>query len=158
MDVRANTISREHPLRRMFDDLVRRHFFHTAQLPHPALAEYVSALLTDFTCAEHTYRIRNARGRKLEDVVEMLIASNPLLDASSFDREREVRKHIGDFALFFTGLFPEAVASLPRLRPFSIDMFVDYMAAGKESYRVVAAFDLFEYRDEAPLFLSLIHI
>jgi hypothetical protein len=46
-------------------------------------------------------------------------------------------------------------ASLPRLRPLSIDTFIDYVAAGKESYAVVAAFNLFEYRDEAPLFRRL---
>ena len=74
---------------------------------------------------------------------------------TSFDRERAVRKHVGDFTLFFTGLFPEAVVSLPRLRPLSIDTFIDYVAAGKESYAVVAAFNLFEYRDEAPLFRRL---
>jgi hypothetical protein len=62
---------------------------------------------------------------------------------------------VGDFTLFFTGLFPEAVASLPRLRPLSIDTFIDYVSAGKESYGVVAAFNLFEYRDEAPLFRRL---
>jgi hypothetical protein len=85
----------------------------------------------------------------------MLVESNPLLEASSFDREREVRKHVGDFTLFFTGLFPEAVASLPRLRPFSLDAFIDYITAGKESYAVVAAFNLFEYEREAPLFRRL---
>ena len=57
--------------------------------------------------------------------------------------------------MFFTGLFPEAVVSLPRLRPLSIDTFIDYVAAGKESYAIVAAFNLFEYRDEAPLFRRL---
>ena len=36
-----------------------------------------------------------------------------------------------------------------------LDVFVDYMKAGKESYGVVAAFDQFEYRDEAPLFRKL---
>src|SRR5438093_1404595 len=30
---------------------------------------------------------------------------------------------------------------------------IDYVAAGKESYAVVAAFNVFEYRHEAPLFL-----
>ena len=134
---------------------MRRHFFRTAQLPDPAIADYVSAVLTDFTFVENLYQLRNARGRRLEDVAEMLIESNPLLQARSFDREREVRKHIGDFALFFTGLFPEAVASLPRLRPFSMDLFIDYITAGKESYRVVAAFNVFEYKDEAPLFQRL---
>ena len=129
--------------------------FRGAQVPDPQIAEYVSGVLTDFTHVDNLYRIRNARGLRLEVVAEMLIESNPLLDASSFDREREVRKHIGDFTLFFTGLFPEAVAALPRLRSLSLDTFVDYVAAGKESYAVVAAFNLFEYRHEAPLFRRL---
>jgi hypothetical protein len=85
----------------------------------------------------------------------MLVEANPLLDAPSFEREREVRKHVGDFTLFFTGLFPEAVASLPRVRRLSLDTLVNYIAVGKESYAVVAAFNLFEYRDEAPLFRRL---
>jgi hypothetical protein len=148
-------ISREHPLRQLFGELVRRHFFRGVQLYDPDVTEYVTGVLTDFTHVDHLYRIRNARGRRIEEVAEMLVESNPLLEASSFDREREVRKHVGDYTLFFTGLFPEAVASLPRLRPLSIDTFVDYVSAGKESYAVVAAFNRFEYRQEAPLFRRL---
>jgi hypothetical protein len=82
------------------------------------------------------------------------VESNPVLDASSFEREREVRKHIGDYTLFLTGLFPEYVAALPR-RGLRLDSFVDYMKAGKESYRIVAAFDQFEYRHVAPFFRRL---
>lgn len=148
-------ISRDHPLRKLFAELVRRHFFRGVQLYDSDVAEYVTGVLTDFTYIDNLYRIRNARGRRLKEVAEMLIESNPLLDAQSFDREREVRKHVGDFTLFFTGLFPEAVASMPRLRPLSLDTFIDYMTAGKESYAVVAAFNLFEYREEAPLFRRL---
>jgi hypothetical protein len=37
----------------------------------------------------------------------MLIESNPMLEARSFDYERKVRKHIGDYTLFLTGLFPK---------------------------------------------------
>ena len=47
------------------------------------------------------------------------------------------------------------MASLPRVRSRSLDALIDYVTAGKESYAVVAAFDLFEYRDEAPLFRRL---
>lgn len=154
MDVRVKRISADHPLRLFFQQVVSSHF-RSAQISDRAMAAYVGNVLTDFTFVENLYRIRNARGRRLEEVGEMLIESNPLLQARSFDREREVRKHIGDFTLFFTGLFPEAVATLPRLRPFSLDVFIDYVAAGKESYRVVAAFNLFEYREEAPLFHKL---
>ena len=87
-------------------------------------------------------------------VGEMLLESHPLLQASSFEREREVRKHIGDYMLFLTGMFPEYVASLPR-RGLRLDSMIDYMKTGKESYRIVAAFDQFEYRRVAPLFRRL---
>ncbi len=154
-DTGSFRISDEHPLRKLFQELVRRHLFDRARVHDREIADYVSRILTDFTHVENLYRIRNARGRRLEEVAEMLVESNPLLDAPSFDREREVRKHVGDFTLFFAGLFPEAVASLPRLRPLSLDTLVDYVAAGKESYKVVAAFNVFEYRHEAPLFRRL---
>ena len=36
-----------------------------------------------------------------------------------------------------------------------LDVFVDYVKAGKESYTLISAFDQFEYRDEAPLFRKL---
>jgi len=142
-------ISRDHPLRRLFGELVRRHFQDDA-----GIAQYVSGLLLDFVHVDNLYRIRNARGRRLEDVGEMLIESNPLLEARSFDRERAVRKHIGDYTLFLTGLFPEYVASLPR-RGLRLESMVDYVKAGKESYRIVSCFDQFEYRNEAPLFRRL---
>ncbi len=146
---RRVAISRDHPLRRLFGEMVRRHFEDDA-----GIAQYVSGLLVDFVHVDHLYRIRNARGRRLEDVGEMLLESNPLLEARSFDRERAVRKHIGDYTLFLTGLFPEYVASLPR-RGLRLDSMVDYVKAGKESYRIVSCFDQFEYRREAPLFRRL---
>ena len=145
-------ISREHPLRQLFEELIRRHFFGDAQIYDADVTEYVSRVATDLSHVDTLYKIRNARGETVTDVAAMLVESNPLLEANSFDRERAVRKHVGDFALFFTGLFPEAVASLPMLRPLSVDKFVDYVNAGKESYAVVAAFNVFEYADEAPLF------
>jgi hypothetical protein len=145
-------IPHEHPLRQLFEDLIHRHFFGEAHLYDDDIAEYVSDVVTDMAHFETLYRIRNARNERVMDVAGMLIESNPLLDANSFDREREVRKHVGDFTLFFTGLYPEAVASLPTLHPLSVDKFVDYINAGKESYAVVAAFNIFEYADEAPLF------
>ena len=142
-------ISAGHPLRKLFNDLVARRFYDDAQV-----AAYVAGLLADFVHVNSLYRIRNARGKRLEEVGEMLVESNPLLEGRSFEREREVRKHIGDFTLFLTGLFPEYVAALPR-RGLRLDSFIDYVKAGRESYRVVSAFDQFEYRHEAPLFRRL---
>ena len=146
-------IGHRHPLRQLFTDLVARRFTQDVQLHEPRLSAYVSGLLVDFAHVDALYSIRDARGRRLEDVGEMLIESNPLLDAPSFDREREVRKHIGDYTLFMTGLFPERVAS-SRTQP-RLDAFVDFIKAGKESYHIVGSFDQFEYEAEAPLFKQL---
>src|SRR5260370_465897 len=148
-------IGDNHPLRLFFADLVWRRLLGDAQIQNPRLEDYVCGVLVEFTHVNSLYRIRGARGQRLEDVGEMLIESNPLLEARSFDREREVRKHVGDYTLFMTGLFPEAVARI-RSRPMlRLDAFVDYIKAGKESYVIVSAFNQFEYRAEAPLFRQL---
>jgi len=150
----AMSISQGHPLRQLFNSLVQRRLYGDAQLRDAEIAAYVSNLLVEFTHASNLYKIRNARGKRLEDVGEMLLASNPLLEGRSFDYERAVRKHIGDYTLFLAGLFPEYVASLPR-RGLRLDAFIDYVKAGKESYHIVSTFDLFEYKREAPLFRKL---
>jgi hypothetical protein len=152
---RANLIGSDHPLRHFFAGVVRRRFDADLRMPDPRLAEYVSGLLVDFTHVDSLYRVRDARGRGLEDIGEMLLESNPLLGAASFDREREVRKHVGDYVLFMTGLFPEGLSARRRFGQMRLDAFVDYVKAGKESYGVVAAFDQFEYAGEAPLFRKL---
>jgi hypothetical protein len=147
-------VSPNHPLRRLFSELLYKHLIRAAQFDDPQISDYIGDLLVNFTHVDNLYRLRNSKGRRLEDVAEMLIASNPLLEGGSFEYEREVRKHIGDYTLFLTGLFPEYVAKLNR-KPFRMDSLIDYLKAGKESYRVVAAFDQFEYRDVAPLFRKL---
>jgi hypothetical protein len=149
-----NPISQSHPLRALFAELVQTRLLGTAQLNEAALARYIARVLVDFCHVGNLYRIRNSAGKALEDVGEMLIASNPLLEGRSFIYEREVRKHIGDYTLFLAGMFPEYVSRIHRQKR-RLDSFVDYLKAGKESYSVVAAFDQFEFREEAPLFRRL---
>jgi hypothetical protein len=140
-------------LRALFEELARNAFLRELHYHDPEVIFYLSSLLTDFTRTEQLYKIKNVSGRRLDDVGEMLIESNPLLEAGSFVREREVRKHIGDYTLFFLGLFPEHLKR-PR-RSLRLDYFVDYMKAGKESYHIVSKFDQFEFRRVAPLFRRL---
>src|SRR5581483_3846722 len=125
----AAPISQSHPLRRLFAELAQQHLIGAAQLDDPALSAYIGDLLVDFTHADNLYRIRNARGRRLEDVGEMLIESNPTLEGRSFFYEREVRTHIGDYTFFITGLFPAYVARLPP-KQFRMDAWVDYVQDG----------------------------
>lgn len=145
-------ISERHPLRQLFQQVVSGCYVRQGILD-PDLAGYVGDLLTEFTAADKLYRIRTAAGRPLTAIQEMVTASDPVFgSAASFDEERQVRRHIGDYALFATGMYPE---STQLWRHSGESGYVETLRAGKESYRIVAQFDLFEYRDEAPLFARL---
>ena len=138
-----NVIPETHPLRQFFTDLVGRHYAEEIGIRDPQLIAYVSQLLTEFCDAEQLYKIRNAGNRPINDVGEMLLESDPVYGpAPSFDRERQVRKHIGDFTLFFAGMFPESVNQY-RLRRQRLESLVDWMKAGKESYYIVSKFEPF---------------
>jgi hypothetical protein len=139
----------------MFLNLVDRHFDADIGLRDADVKEYIAAMLTEFCDVENLFRVKNAEGRALQDVGEMLLESDPVYGpAPSFDRERQVRKHIGDYTLFFTGMFPESINHL-RLRKQRLENMVDFMKAGKESYYIVSKFEHFEYAKVAPLFGKL---
>ncbi len=65
-----------------------------------------------------------------------------------------MRKHIGDYALFVGGMYPEAMVSSRRRRRHQPSLN-ELIHAGKESYYIVSQFNLFEYEQEAPLFARL---
>ncbi len=148
-------IPESHPLRQFFSELVTDHFENSLGMHDEDVTQYVAAILADFSEVEELYKIRNTAGRSLCDVGEMLLESNPIYgEAPSFDRERQVRKHIGDYTLFFSGMFPEAINHF-RLRRQRVENFVDFIKAGKESYYIVSKFDVWEYAKAAPLFAKL---
>jgi hypothetical protein len=139
------------PLQRFFKEVVERNYDEVG-LRSSEVQAYVANLLAEFCESENLYKIRNADGRALCDVGEMLLESDPVYGpAPSFDRERQVRKHIGDYALFFTGMFPEGL-NPHRLRRSRMEALVDFVRAGKESYYIVSKFEHFEYARVAPLF------
>jgi len=148
-------IPESHPLQQLFLELVGRHYAEQIGIRDPQVVNYVAQLLAEFCDAEQLFRIRDLSGRPLGDIGEMLMESDPVFGpAPSFDRERQVRKHIGDYTLFFTGMFPESINHL-RLRRHRVENFLDWMKAGKESYFIVSKFEHFEYAKVAPLFASL---
>jgi len=148
-------IPESHPLQQLFVELVGRHYAEEIGLRDHQIVNYVAHLLAEFCDAEELFGIRNAEGKPLTDVGDMLVESNPVFGpAPSFDRERQVRKHIGDYTLFFTGMFPESINHF-RLRRNRLENFVDWIKAGKESYYIVSKFEHFEYAKVAPLFANL---
>ena len=148
-------IPESHPLRTLFVELVGRHFAQEIGIRDPEVVSYVAHLLTEFCDVTQLYKIQSASGKPLNDVGEMLLESDPVYGpAPSFDRERQVRKHIGDYTLFFAGMFPESINHY-RLRRQRIENFVEWVKAGKESYYIVSKFEYFEYAKVAPMFAQL---
>ena len=152
----TNATPAENPLRKLFEEIVYGCYCQNSELNDAEIASYVAGILTDFAETEQLYRIRDSRGRPLREVSDMLVASDPVYgDAYSFPREREVRKHIGDYSLFFAGMFPESAQWLRRNQQESLQAL---RRAGKESYYIVSQFNLFEFEQEAPLFARLAEV
>ena len=148
-------IPESHSLYALFDELIHYHFDRDIGLRDSEVQDYVVNMLTEFCEVEQMLKIRNANNRALNDVGEMLLEADPIYGpAPSFDRERQVRKHIGDYTLFLAGMFPESINRY-RLRRQRLENFVDFIKAGKESYFIVSKFDQFEYAKLAPLFGKL---
>ena len=136
-------------LRKLFGSVVERTFMQTLGVYEPGISDYITDLVTDFAHIRHVYKVTDLQGKPLEEVADMLLQGDITLQARSFIREREVHKHIGDFTLFWTGVYPEALPVLQsRGRK---DRFVDYVKQGKDSYAIAASFDYGAYREEAPV-------
>src|SRR3974390_3430255 len=148
-------ISESHPLQELFSELIHHHFDRDLGLRDCEVQDYVANILTEFCECDQLFKICNANKKPLTDVGEMLVESDPVYGpAPSFDRERQVRKHIGDYTLFLSGMFPESINHF-RLRHARLENFIDFVKAGKESYFIVSKFDQFEYVKLAPLFGKL---
>ena len=138
----------DHPLRHYFAGLTEQTFIETFGLADPPLTDYLSTLLSRFIHVDVIFKIKaSAVGTQLTEVADML------MEAESIPREgrtsREMHRHIGDFALFWVGVYPE---SLKHLRnPMRKDYFMDYFEQGKRSYLIASTFDKEPFVDEAPV-------
>lgn len=147
--------AQSHPLEPFFHQAVRNSYEGKLGLHDPDVTGYVAHMLCEFSDAENLYRVRDEAGHPIEELTGMINAADPVHGtATSFDAERAVRKHIGDYALFVAGMYPEAADSRQRHRSQRPSLS-ELIHAGKESYFIVSQFNLFEYEQEAPLFARL---
>jgi hypothetical protein len=143
-----------HPLEPFFQQMVRNSYAGKLGMHDVEINRYVARLLCEFSESDKLYRVRDENGRPLQSLEEMVRAADPVHGtASSFDAERAVRKHIGDYALFVSGMYPESMD--PHRRRHGQQSFEELVRTGKESYYIVSQFDLEEYAEEAPMFARL---
>ena len=141
----------EHPLRRYFSGVTEQAFMTTVGIADPALTDYLSLMLSRFVHVDTLTRLRSGSGKKLEEVADMLLEAEAVPPGGR--TSREFHRHIGDYALFWTGVYPEGLKRLKSV--LRKDHFIDYCEQGKRSYYIASTFEEDPYRDEAPVLRRL---
>jgi hypothetical protein len=114
------------------------------------VADYVVDLLARFARTDQLYRVRDSRGRPLESLTDLLaelMAQWPGDTPYGLDREIDLRRHGGDYALFMSGIFRPHVEAGGYLGY--------YLTEGPGSYRVVGDRLALTGQSEAALFRAL---
>jgi hypothetical protein len=125
-----------HPLRHLFAGLVEHAFQQEMGICDPSLADYLSDLLVQFVHIDEMTIARDAAGRPIGEVAELIGKWEVADDASLDVRSRFVHRRIGDYALFWTGIYPEGVRR--SVGPTWRDRMVDYVNYGKRSYAIAS--------------------
>jgi hypothetical protein len=143
----AREVSETHPLVRLFRGLTESTFQGELGIADPSLVDYVADLLARFVPSDEVWKIRGADGRPLTDVSSMLAEAEAGGDEA---RRRDCHRHVGDFTLFWTGVYPEVLTSRQTL--VSADQMIDFQRQGKRSYYLASTFD---HGDAAPVLRRL---
>ncbi len=131
-------IRKNHPLRILFQGLVEHAFCTEVGLCNPRLTEYLTDLLVEFTHVDRLKLISRAEGKHLEQIASMLTAAETEDEPASgnrTERDRRIYRHIGDFTLFWAGVYPEQLKHT-GLAPGNV--LQTYASRGKRSYAMVS--------------------
>lgn len=131
----SNPIDPQHPLRQLFSGLIEHAFQVEVGICDPALTDYLTELLADFVHVDRIWWIRTVDGNLIRDVSRFEAEVDLGPEVPQNQRQRLVNKYIGDFTLFWTGVYPE------NLRPKQqggVDRLTEYMLQGKRSYSIAS--------------------
>lgn len=129
-------IAGSHHLRQWLSGLVESSFNVEIGICDPSLVGYVVGLLTDFIHIERINLLHDGSGRSVEDVAEMLSEAYIRTSPSNPQRRLTVHRHIGDFTLFWTGVYPEQLRRMRRRH--ARDALLNYFEQGKRSYAIAS--------------------
>jgi acid stress-induced BolA-like protein IbaG/YrbA len=128
-------IPNSHPLRRWLAGLVENTFHAEVGLCEPAVLDYIAELLTEFIHVERINVAGDGSHRSVEDLAELLCQAQAKVGMSE-DRRRELYRHIGDYTLFWTGVYPENLRRMHRRH--TQDDLLDFFEQGKRSYAIAS--------------------
>ena len=138
-------------LQQYFAGLTEQTFQSRLGVADPPLVDYLADLLVRFVRNDAIFRVRDLAGRTLSEVAAMIAEAHERVG----DSRRDVHRHIGDFTLFWTGVYPEALARLQA--PDRRDHLLDYPAHGKRAYYIASTLGDEDTADESALLARLSH-
>ena len=124
----------DHPLHRFFAGTIEGVFYSRLGICAPDLVDYLVDLLTHFVHTRDIYMLKNASGQPLRTVAEMVNKAHTGSAITENQHQRLVHRHVGDYTLYWTGLFPEGLGRCKGPK----DYFLDYCEQGKESYSIAS--------------------
>jgi hypothetical protein len=142
-------VARPEALRDMFAALTEHTFQVDLGIADSRLTDYLADMLLRFIRFDAIFRFRSTLGRRLEEVAEMMLEA----EQRQGKPRREIYRHIGDFTLFWTGLYPEALSRLQS--PDRKDHLLDYLEQGKRSYMIASTYQDEPWQEEAPILRRL---
>lgn len=119
-------------VRRFFAGVTEFVFHTRLGVADPPLIDYVTEMLTRFLHSENLYAVRDVRGSRLTQVADMLEEASRRQGPA----KRQLHRHIGDYTLFWTGLYPEVAERMQRSAPK--DHLLDYRDQGKRNYLIAS--------------------
>jgi hypothetical protein len=125
---------------------VSEFIFHTELgVADVQLVDYVSDMLLRFVRVDSLYSLRHSNGMRTKHVVEMIAEAERRIGVA----KREVYRHVGDFTLFWSGMYPESLNS--KNSGGSPDGLIDYCRQGKRAYAKAAEIEGGEDRPPSEL-------
>ncbi len=122
-------------LQRFFAGIAENIFQTRLGVADPPLIDYISGMMIRFVHLDGLHKVRNPRGQRLSYLADMLKEA----EARIGDARRDVHRHVGDFALFWAGLYPEALRR--PAKGSSYDFYYDYCQQGKHAYFVASTIE-----------------
>lgn len=144
-------LSDSSPLQSLFAGITEHTFLSELGMADPGVIDYLSTMLLRFVHRDAIYAVKSPRGKRLEELAEMMVeAERPSRKA---DQRREIFRHMGDFALFWTGVYPETLDAPGA--DCRMDSLISYFEQGKRSYYIASTYSDVPYEEEAPVLRRL---
>jgi hypothetical protein len=145
----ADDVPKRSALDRFLSGIAESVFLSRLGVADVQLVDYVSDMLLRFIRLDGMHRVRRGTGEPATEVFQMLVEGQKRIGLA----RREVHRHIGDFTLFWSGVYPESLRRVGGVD--SPDGFLDYCQHGKRAYAIASTIEGGQDRPSCELLFRL---